>query len=90
MNRGHACTEVLKQTALSAHVSGNDDRLYAATNGFADGIPVDKIDWERPAQIHWDWVSGNAKDITANNRITPETESTLKGAIEAYMTSWNS
>ena len=64
--------------------------LYAATNGYADVVPVDHIrDWETGLlKFIETGYPEIAKDITANNRITPETESTLKGAIEAYLTSW--
>jgi F-type H+-transporting ATPase subunit alpha len=91
LNRGQRLQEVLKQPQYQPMSLANEVIvLYAATNGYADGIPVDKIrDWETGLlKFIETGYPEIAKDITANNRITPETESTLKGAIEAYLTSW--
>jgi F-type H+-transporting ATPase subunit alpha len=91
LNRGQRLQEVLKQPQYQPMSLANEVIvLYAATNGYADVVPVDRIrDWEtgllKFVETGYPEI---AKDITANNRITPETESTLKGAIEAYLTSW--
>jgi F-type H+-transporting ATPase subunit alpha len=92
LNRGQRLQEILKQPQYQPMSLANQVIvLYAATNGFADAIPVDKVkEWESGLLRFIDTGYPEiAKDISANNRITPETETTLKGAIEAYLTSWS-
>ncbi len=92
LNRGQRLQEILKQPQYQPmSLSNQVIILYAATNGYADSVTVDRIkDWEsgllRFIETGYPEIS---KDISTQNRITPETETTLKNAIEAYLTSWS-
>lgn len=92
LNRGMRLQEILKQPQYQPmSLSNQVIVLYAATNGFADSIPVEKIkDWESGLLRFVDTGYPEiAKDIASNNKITPETETVLKSAISAYLSSWS-
>lgn len=91
LNRGQRLQEILKQPQYQPLSLANQVIvLYAATNGYADTVPVEKIrEWEsgllKFVEAGYPEI---ARDITSNNRISPETETALKNAIQAYLTSW--
>jgi F-type H+-transporting ATPase subunit alpha len=66
--------------------------LFAATNGFADAIPVERIrDWET-AMLRF--VESSYPDITNDisdkKQITPETIDKLQKALQTFNSSWAS
>jgi F-type H+-transporting ATPase subunit alpha len=64
--------------------------LYAATNGYADHVSVDKIrDWEEALLRH---LNGSAPDVSSaidrEKAISKETEDKLKKALEVFSAAW--
>ena len=64
--------------------------LYAGTNGYADEVqPESMKSWEsgliRFVETGYPEIS---KDLVAEARLTPEIEEKLKGAIQAFMATW--
>jgi len=91
LNRGLRLQEVLKQPQYEP-VSLADQVivLYAAINGYADGVNLDRIkDWETALLRH---VNGSNADIgTAiekDNAIKSDTEEKLKKALDVFLASW--
>ena len=91
LNRGLRLQEILKQPQYKP-VSLADQVmvLYAAINGFADSVPVDKIkDWEESLLRH---LNGSAPDVGAvidkEKVISKETEEKLRKTLEVFSASW--
>jgi len=91
LNRGLRLQEILKQPQYEP-VSLADQVvvLYAAINGFADNVAVDRIKaWEEALIRH---INGSAAEvITAIERdkaIKPETEEKLKKVLEVFTNRW--
>ena len=87
LDRGQRSTEVLKQpqyTPLS--LEKEIITLYAVTNGYVDDVPVDKIDaFETGLQKFMETNHPPiGKSIASNKDITPETEESLKAAIDQF------
>jgi len=85
--------EILKQPQYSPMSLADEViLLYAGTKGYADEIPVEKMkDWET-GLLHF-VESGYpeiTKALTMEARISPETETRLGNAIEAYAATWHS
>jgi len=64
--------------------------LFAATNGYADRVPVDRVRvWEeallRSVEASHPEI---LKDVAARKLITPETETALRQAIESFNQGW--
>lgn len=91
LNRGLRLQEVLKQPQYEP-VSLSDQVivLYAAINGYADGVNLERIiDWEAALLRH---VNGSAADIGTTiekeKAISSATEEKLKKALEIFSASW--
>jgi F-type H+-transporting ATPase subunit alpha len=91
LNRGQRLQEILKQPqyepmSLEVQVIV----LYAATNGFADSIPVERIkSWQTALIRYMDSAHPEVgRAIGSDKRITPETEAQLKDALTAFNASW--
>lgn len=91
LNRGQRLQEILKQPQyMPFSLASQVISLFAATNGFADAIPTEKIrTWEanllrfietsNPEIIH---------DIHEKKQITPETDAKMRQVIQTFNSSW--
>jgi F-type H+-transporting ATPase subunit alpha len=91
LNRGLRLQEILKQVQYDpVNLADQVMVLYAATNGYADHVSVDKIrDWEEALLRH---LNGSAPDVSSaidkENAISKETEDKLKKALEVFSAAW--
>ncbi len=91
LNRGQRLQEILKQRQYEPMSLANQViSLFAATNGFADAIPVEKIrDWEtsmlRTMESSYPEITS---DISDKKQITPETIDKLQKALQTFNSSW--
>jgi F-type H+-transporting ATPase subunit alpha len=91
LNRGQRLQEILKQPQYTPYSLANQViTLFAATNGYADGIGVDRIRaWETELLRFMDLTYPEiVTDISEKKQITPETEAKLRQAIVTFNTSW--
>ncbi len=93
LSRGQRLQEILKQPQYTPYSLANQVlALFAATNGFADGIPVEKIrTWEtallRFMELTYPEI---VKDILEKKQITSENEAKLRQALTTFNSSWQS
>ena len=91
LSRGQRLQEILKQRQYEPMSLANEViSLFAATNGFADSIPVEKIrSWEtsmlRSMESSYPDIT---RDITEKKQITPETNDKLRQALQTFNSSW--
>ncbi len=91
LNRGQRLQEILKQAQYEPVALENQVMLlFAGINGYADVVPVDKMKlWEQSLVRHMETSYPDVgKDIAAQKKITPETEGTLRQAIESFNLTW--
>jgi F-type H+-transporting ATPase subunit alpha len=91
LERGRRLQEILKQPQYQPLEMAEEVlALFAATNGYADNVQVDRIkEWEDGLRrfiesTHTDLL----EDITKEKKITEGTESKLREAIEAFNRTW--
>ncbi|RPJ52160.1 MAG: F0F1 ATP synthase subunit alpha, partial [Chloroflexi bacterium] len=91
LSRGQRLQEVLKQPQYQPYQLDEEViLLFAGTNGFIDGIPVDRVRaWKeeilRYMETSYPEIS---RDILEKRLITPETEAKLREALKAFNLSW--
>jgi F-type H+-transporting ATPase subunit alpha len=92
LERGRRLTELLKQKqyeprSLAAEVSA----IFAATNGFLDDIPVNKVvAWEADFINYMDSANSDiVNTIHAEKRVSDDTAAKLKTAIESFNRTWS-
>ncbi len=91
LTRGMHLQEILKQAQYTPMSLANEIVvLYAGTNGFADEVQPEKMkSWEvsllRFIDTGYPEIS---KSLVAEARLTPEIEEKLRGAIQAFMATW--
>jgi F-type H+-transporting ATPase subunit alpha len=89
--RGQRMQEILKQPQYQpVDLAHQVVILFAGTNGYADGVPVEKMaDWEaglrRSMEASYPEI---LRDIAEHKRITDETQTALRKALEAYQAGW--
>jgi F-type H+/Na+-transporting ATPase subunit alpha len=91
LGRGQRLQEILKQSQYEPMSLENQViSIFAATRGFADRIPVEKIKlWETSLLRYMDTSYPEiGKDIATRTRITDETEARLRQAIESFNSTW--
>jgi F-type H+-transporting ATPase subunit alpha len=91
LGRGQRLQEVLKQPQYQPLSLGEEVvALFAATNGYADKIPVDLVsEWETALRRSIESTNPEIlKDIEAEKVITPETEEKLRETIQAFNQGW--
>jgi F-type H+/Na+-transporting ATPase subunit alpha len=91
LGRGQRLQEILKQSQYEPMSLENQViSIFAATRGFADRIPVEKIKlWETSLLRYMDTSYPEiGKDIATRTRITDETEVRLRQAIESFNSTW--
>jgi F-type H+-transporting ATPase subunit alpha len=92
LTRGQRMQEILKQPQYEpVPLEGQVMVLYAGTNGYADGVPVEQMrKWETEL-VRYLAVSYAelGREIAERRDISPETEEKLKGALEGFKASWS-
>ncbi len=91
LTRGMHLQEILKQPQYAPMSLANEViLLYAGTNGYSDEVQPEKMKaWEtnllRFIETGYPDIT---KTIIGENKLSPELETELKGAIEAFMSTW--
>jgi len=91
LNQGQRMQEILKQPQYSpVDLQNQVIIIFAGTNGFASGVPVEKmaqwqVDLARYMETSYPEVG---KDIIEKNRITDETREKLTKALEGFRAGW--
>lgn len=91
LNRGLRLQEILKQPQYEpVNLADQVVVLYAAINGYADNVSVDKIkNWES-ALLRY--INGSAPDVCSaiekDKAISKETEEKLMKALQVFTASW--
>jgi F-type H+/Na+-transporting ATPase subunit alpha len=91
LNRGQHMQEILKQPQYEPmSVENQVIEIFAGTNGYADKVPLDQMRaWELDLMRYMEASHPEiGKAILSDKRITPETEKTLRDALEAFSTTW--
>ena len=92
MERGQRLTEILKQPQYApVPLAYQVVTIFAATNGYADQVPVARMkDWEAAlTKFMSTQYAAVLKAIDADKRISDETLPTLKQACEEFKKSWS-
>jgi F-type H+-transporting ATPase subunit alpha len=91
LNRGQRMQEILKQPQYQPTELENQVMvLFAGTNGFADGVPLDKMFQWQADLIRFMATSYPevGKDIVTKKTITDDNRAALVKALEAFRTGW--
>ncbi len=91
LNRGLRLQEILKQPQYEpVPLSEQVILLYAAVNGYADGVTIEQMKpWSEALMRHINGSSSEVIDaINHEKRISPETEEKLKKALDVFKSSW--
>ncbi|MBA4419892.1 MAG: F0F1 ATP synthase subunit alpha [Anaerolinea sp.] len=91
LSRGQRLQEMLKQRQYEPMSLANMViSLFAATNGYTDAIPVEKVrSWETAMLKYMDTSFPDiTKDIAEKKQITTETADKLKQALQTFNSSW--
>lgn len=91
LSRGQRLQEMLKQRQYEPMSLANQViSLFAATNGYADAIPVEKVrSWETSMLKYMDTSFPDiTRDIAEKKQITAETADKLKQALQTFNSSW--
>ncbi len=91
LNRGQRLQEILKQPQYMPYSLANQViSLFAATNGFADVIPTEKIrNWEAALLRFMDTSYPEiGQDILERKQITADNEAKMRQAIQTFNSSW--
>jgi F-type H+-transporting ATPase subunit alpha len=92
LERGQRLTEILKQPQYAPVPLANQVvTIFAATNGYADNVPVGRMkDWEAAlTKFIGTQYAAVLQAIDADKRISDETMPTLKAACEEFKKSWS-
>ena len=87
LERGRRITEVLKQVPCTPMSLGKQVAIqFAVANGYLDDVPVeDVMFWERNFHRFMEASHPQIEErINSEKELTPETEASLKAAIEEY------
>jgi len=91
LTRGQQLQEILKQSQYEPLSLANQVViLFAGTNGYADEIPIDKMqDWKVSLLRYVETSHSDlVKDIANNRQISEETEAALHEAIKTFNQTW--
>jgi F-type H+-transporting ATPase subunit alpha len=91
LNRGRRMQEILKQPQYQpVSLEHQVMVMFAGTQGFASGVPVEKVaQWEVDLIKYLDASHpGIGKDILDEGRITEENEKKLREALETFKSTW--
>ncbi len=87
LDRGQRMTELLKQPQYNAlSFAKQVISFYAGTRGFLDDVAIDRVgEFERSLHRYMDQSKPEIeKDITEQKRLTDDTETALKAAIDDF------
>jgi F-type H+-transporting ATPase subunit alpha len=91
LNRGQRLQEILKQPQYKPmSLEQQVVSLFAGTNGYADGVPVNRVKAWQAAMLRYLETSQAdlLADIAERKQITPETEARLRQALETFGRTW--
>jgi F-type H+-transporting ATPase subunit alpha len=91
LNQGQRMQEILKQPQYSpVELQNQVIIIFAGTNGFASGVPVEKMAQWQVELAHYMETSYPevGRDILEKNRITDETNEKLTKALEGFRAGW--
>ena len=91
LSRGQRLQEILKQPQYApVSLENQVIAIYAGTRGFADSVPVSRMqEWEHQLIRHMETSHPEiGKDIAEKKDITEQTEAKLRAAIEAFNATW--
>ena len=91
LNRGQHMQEILKQAQYSpATLESQVIVIFAGTNGFADAVPLPEMKrWESELVRFMETSHAEiGKEIAEKKRLAPELESTLRSALDAFVSTW--
>ena len=91
LNRGQHMQEILKQPQYSpVQLETQVIIIFAGTNGFSDKVPLDDmVQWEADLVQYMETNHPEiGNDIAKQKRITPETEASLRAALETFAETW--
>ena len=91
LNRGQQLQEILKQAQYEPLSLANQVALlFAGTNGYADKVPVEKMQEWKTSLLRYLETSHSdlLKDIAEKTQISEETESALHEAIKTFNSTW--
>lgn len=91
LNRGQHLQEILKQPQYQPlSLESQVIEIFAGTHGFADNVPLERMRrWETSLLRYIETSHPEiGRSIADEKRITPETESKLVEALQAFMSSW--
>ncbi len=91
LNRGLRLQEILKQRQYEpVPLEKQVLILYAGTNGFADSVPLDRMNaWQTDLLRFFETSYAEVeRSIATEKRITPENEAKVKEAMELFSASW--
>jgi F-type H+/Na+-transporting ATPase subunit alpha len=91
LNQGQRMQEILKQPQYSpVELHNQVIIIFAGTNGFASGVPVEKmLQWQADLVRYMETSHPEiGKDILEKNRITDETRENMIKALEGFRAGW--
>jgi F-type H+-transporting ATPase subunit alpha len=91
LNRGQRMQEILKQPQYEPMSLENQVMvIFAGTNGYADGVPLDKMaQWQADLIRYMESSHPEiGKDIFSTKRITDETREKLLKALDGFRSGW--
>jgi F-type H+-transporting ATPase subunit alpha len=91
LNRGQKLQEILKQPQyVPLSIEKQVSILFAGTNGYADDIPIDRVQPWKESVLRYLETSHSelVKDIAEKKQITEETEAGMHEAIKTFNSTW--
>jgi F-type H+/Na+-transporting ATPase subunit alpha len=91
LNRGQRMQEILKQPQYEPMSLENQVMvIFAGTNGYADGVPLDRMaQWQADLIRYMESSHPEiGKDVVATNRISDETKGKLVKALDGFRSGW--
>ncbi|UCD98585.1 MAG: F0F1 ATP synthase subunit alpha [Chloroflexota bacterium] len=91
LNRGQKLQEILKQPQYEPFSLENQVViLFAGTNGYADQIPIDRMESWKESLLRYMETSHSeiAKDIAEKKAVTEENSTALHEAIKTFNSTW--
>ena len=91
LSRGQRLQEILKQPQYKPmSLEQQVVSLFAGTNGYADGVPVNRVKaWQASMLRYFETSHADLlADVAERKQITPETETRIRQALETFGRTW--
>ncbi|MBM3120860.1 MAG: F0F1 ATP synthase subunit alpha [Chloroflexi bacterium] len=91
LSRGQRLQEILKQPQYKPmSLEQQVVSLFAGTNGYADGVPVNRVKvWQAAMLRYFETAHADLlADVAERKQITPETETRIRQALETFGRTW--